>query len=108
MDPDRRRAPRYPFIADVEVTEILSNTKLRARTSDLSLGGCFLDVLNPSPQGTQIRVRISRESGTLNVAGRVAFAVPNMGMGVAFTDIDTSELSVLERWLTEASGDIPG
>ncbi len=59
MESERRRAPRYPIIAEAEVTEIASETKLSARTSDLSLGGCFLDMLNPSPEGTEIAVRIS-------------------------------------------------
>ena len=38
MDSERRRAPRYPIVADAEVTEIASETKLSARTSDLSAG----------------------------------------------------------------------
>src|SRR5260370_42501144 len=50
MDSDRRRAPRYRLIADAEITESISDTKLHARTSDLSIGGCFLDMLNPSPR----------------------------------------------------------
>jgi hypothetical protein len=36
MDTERRRAPRYPFIAEAEVTEIASGTKLSARTGDVS------------------------------------------------------------------------
>ncbi len=57
MDSERRHAPRYPFIAEAVVTEISSDTKLIAKTGDLSIGGCFLDMLNPTPQGTQVRVR---------------------------------------------------
>src|SRR6266481_9480032 len=62
MDSERRQAPRYPFIAEAVVTEISSDTKLIAKTGDLSIGGCFLDMLNPTPQGTQVRVRISHAS----------------------------------------------
>src|SRR5260370_30414448 len=62
MDSERRHAPRYPFIAEAVVTEISSDTKLIAKTGDLSIGGCFLDMLNPTPQGTQARVRISHAS----------------------------------------------
>src|ERR1700730_14595994 len=40
MDSERRHAPRYSFIADAEVTELSSDTKLIAKTSDLSVGGC--------------------------------------------------------------------
>src|SRR5258708_40061761 len=57
MDSERRQAPRYPFIAEAEVTEISSDTKLVATTSDLSISGCFLGMLNPSPQGSHGRSR---------------------------------------------------
>ena len=104
MDSERRRAPRYPFIAEAEITEIESGTKLRARTSDLSLSGCFLDMMNPSPQGTKLRLRISHENTTFTVVCRVAFVCPNMGMGVAFTSLEHDQLPVLHRWVSKLSG----
>jgi hypothetical protein len=103
MDSERRRAPRYPIIADAEVTEIASETKLSARTSDLSVGGCFLDMLNPSPEGTEIAVRISHADGTFTARGKVVFVFPNMGMGVMFTSVPASQQAVLEKWLEELS-----
>ena len=99
MDSERRRSPRYRFVADVEVIEVASDTKLKARTSDLSIGGCFLDMLNPSPVGTEIRVTISHASANFVAIGRVAFVVPNMGMGVAFTNVDGNQMEILQRWL---------
>jgi Ribonuclease G/E len=103
MAVERRRSPRYPFIAAVEVVELASGTKLRARTSDLSIGGCFLDMPNPSPRGTEIHVRISHAGGIFTARGRVVFVVPNMGMGVAFTNVDGSQAAVLQDWLTNLS-----
>jgi c-di-GMP-binding flagellar brake protein YcgR len=103
MDSERRRAPRYPIIADAEITEIASETKLSARTSDLSVGGCFLDMLNPSPEGTEIAVRISHADATFTARGRVVFLFPNMGMGVMFTSVPASQQAVLEKWLEELS-----
>src|SRR5947208_17151733 len=97
MDSERRRAPRYPIIADAEVTEIASETRLSAKTSDLSAGGCFLDMLNPSPEGTEIVVRISRADSTFAARGKVVFQFPNMGMGVMFTSVPTSQQAVLDR-----------
>jgi hypothetical protein len=71
MDSERRRAPRYQFIADAEVTETASDTRFKGRTSDLSISGCFLDMLNPSPEGTAIRIRISPGDATMTALGRV-------------------------------------
>ena len=104
MDSERRRAPRYPFIAEAEVAESVSGTKLSARTSDMSISGCFLDMLNPSPIGTEIRVRISHASATFTALGRVVFVFPNMGMGVVFTSVEDNQLAVLQEWLTKLSG----
>jgi PilZ domain-containing protein len=104
MGSERRRAPRYPFIADAEVTEIASDTKLNAKTSDLSIGGAFLDMLNPSPVGTEIQVRISHASTTFTALGRVVFVFPNMGMGVVFTSIEDNQLGVLQEWFSKLSG----
>jgi hypothetical protein len=104
MDPERRRAPRYQFIADAEVIEIVSGTKLSAKTGDLSIGGCFLDMLNPSPEGTEIQVRISHASTTFTARGRVVFIFPNMGMGMVFTRVEDDQLPALQKWLSELSG----
>ena len=101
MGEERRSAPRYLFVADVEITEILTDTRLRARTSDLSIGGCFLDMLNPCPRGTEIRVKILHGGMSFTALGRVAFLVPNIGMGIAFTNIDGNQISVLREWLLD-------
>ncbi|MGC0773708.1 MAG: PilZ domain-containing protein, partial [Candidatus Acidiferrum sp.] len=69
MNGERRRAPRYQFIADAEVVEIESGTTFSAKTGDLSLGGCFLDMLNPSPEGSEIRVTIIRENNRFVALG---------------------------------------
>ena len=103
MESERRRAPRYPIIADAVITEIASDTKLTAKTSDLSAGGCFLDMLNPSPEGSDIEVRISHANTTFTARGRVVFVFPNMGMGVMFTSFEASQQAVLQKWLEELS-----
>jgi hypothetical protein len=103
MDSERRQAPRYPFIAEAVVTEILSDTKLIAKTGDLSIGGCFLDMLNPTPQGTEVRVRISHQDATFTALGKVAFILPNMGMGVTFTSIEQDQQAILQKWLANLS-----
>ena len=99
MDSERRRSPRYRFIADVEIIDAASDAQLKARTTDLSIGGCFLDMLNPSPKGTELRVTISHAGTTFTAVGRVAFVVPNMGMGVAFTNVDGNQFGILQKWL---------
>jgi hypothetical protein len=104
MESDRRRSMRYSFIAQAEVTEVASATCLKARTGDLSLTGCYLDMLNPSPVGTEVRVSISHGKENLIVLGTVTYALPNMGMGVAFKNVGPSEGAILKRWLADMAG----
>jgi hypothetical protein len=104
MDSERRRSPRYQFTADTEITEVASNTRLGGRTSDLSMSGCFLDMVNPSPEGTEIRVTVHHASASFTALGRVVFVFPNVGMGVVFTNAQEDQLAVLQKWLADLSG----
>jgi PilZ domain len=104
MDSERRRSPRYQFVADTEITEITSNKRLGARSSDLGLGGCFLDMLNPPLEGTEIQVTVHHSSDSFTARGKVIFVFPNVGMGVVFTNVEEDQLAVLRQWLTDLSG----
>jgi hypothetical protein len=101
MYSERRRAPRYQFIADAEVTEIGSGAKSKVKTGDLSIGGCFLRMLNPPAEGAEVRVTIFRAGDAFTALGRVVFVFPNTGMGIVFSDIECNPLATLERWLSE-------
>jgi hypothetical protein len=83
------------------VTELSSGTLLSARTSELGLGGCYVDSLNPFPEGTQVVLRILRDQGVFETKARVVYCDPSFGMGLAFTDMTRDQRSVLEAWLIE-------
>jgi hypothetical protein len=103
MDPERRRGPRYLFIADTEVTDMLSGAKRSARTNELSISGCFIETRNPAPAGAQLWIRISQRNTTFTAFGCVISTVFNTGMSIAFTSIEPNQLSVLEKWLPAAN-----
>jgi hypothetical protein len=44
---ERHRASRYPFQANVELTDVRLETQITGRTSDLSLFGCHVNTLKP-------------------------------------------------------------
>src|ERR1700680_3953990 len=101
---ERRGSIRYPFIAQAEVTEVVSATCIKARTGDLCLTGWYLEIMNPSPVGKEIRVSISYGKENLVALGTVTYVLQNMGMGVAFKNVGPGELAILERWLAELAG----
>ena len=101
---EKREVPRYSFIAEVSVTEIASNTRISGRISEISRKGCYIDVLNALPEGTPIHLRISRDQGIFETDGKIIYAQPGMGMGVAFDNTPADQLKLLDAWLAELQG----
>jgi PilZ domain len=96
-----RAVRRCPFVASVEVTELSSGTRLSARTSEMGLGGCYVDALNPFASGTQVRIRIVRDQGAFEAAAKVVYSDASFGMGLSFTEIAPEQRLILENWLEE-------
>jgi PilZ domain len=98
---DRRGTSRSSFIAPVEMVEMRTGSRIRARTSDLSLQGCYVDTLNPFPVGTALRLQIQRAGMILDVLANVSSRHVGSGMGLVFGEITRAQRAVLESWLGE-------
>jgi hypothetical protein len=96
-----RTVRRCPFVASAEVTDLRSGARLSARTSELGLGGCYIDVLNPFPEGTAVQLRILRDQGIFETQAKVVYCDPKFGMGLAFSEMMPDQRSLLEIWLVE-------
>jgi hypothetical protein len=101
---DRRESTRYPLILIAEVTETLGNTKMMARTSDVSRTGCYLDTLKPAPKGSLIQLQLAMGDEFFRVQALVCYVSPGLGMGVRFQEpILESQMLILNRWLLDAA-----
>jgi hypothetical protein len=100
----RRSVRRCPLVASAEVTELHSGALLSARTSEMGLGGCYVDTLNPFPEGTLVGLRILRDKGVFETKAKVVYCHPRFGMGLAFTEMMPDQRSLLEAWLAEDFG----
>jgi hypothetical protein len=103
MDQERRRAPRFPFIASAEVLEESVGTRLAARISDISATGCYVDTINPLVNGTAVRLKILTESHVFEAPATVVYAVAHLGMGLQFGEVLQNSQDVLQNWLPLAS-----
>jgi PilZ domain len=103
----RRRNPRYAFIANAELFEPTTQMRIATRVSELSVQGCYLDMLNPFPEDTVALVKISVGKSVFETKVRVVYAHSNLGVGLVFLDPDAKNLEVLESWIEEAKKD-PG
>ena len=102
---ERRRGPRYPFIASAELIEQKADVRIASRVSELSMNGCYLDMMNPFPQGILVLVKISAGEYFFQCKGKIVYSQMNMGAGVSFLEIEKPSQIVLGRWIEEAKND---
>ena len=102
---ERRRGPRYPFIASAELIEQKADVRIASRVSELSMNGCYLDMMNPFPAGTFVLVKISAGEDFFQAKGKIVYSQMNMGAGVGFLEFDQASRPVLERWMDEAKNE---
>lgn len=102
---ERRCAKRAAFIAPVELIDVNSGTRIKARIADLSLHGCYVDTLNPLPAGSAIRMQIERMNERLELTGNVSSQHPGSGMGVEFSEMTLEHRAILKKWVAECAPD---
>src|SRR5580704_11821053 len=103
MRAERRRAPRYPFIAMAEITDEMENARTSSQVSDLSQHGCYVEMMNPFPHGTNVLIEIYTETEFLEAHATVAYLEPKEGMGLTFSEMPPYFASVLNKWLKQAN-----
>jgi PilZ domain len=85
--------------------ELPHGVRLNARTSDISRTGCYIDTLNPVPQGSQVRVRITHRQEVFEAVASVVYVSAGLGMGIRFTQITAQQQATLDKWLDESGGE---
>jgi PilZ domain len=99
---ERRRTPRYPFVANAEFSETISGPRIEGRVSEIGMNGCHVVTSNPPPEGAKIFLKIFKGTEFLDASATVAYSQPNRGMGLQFRDVNRLFLPTLQKWLLEA------
>ena len=102
---ERRGNPRYAFIANAEVIEQASQARIATRVSELSLTGCYLDMMTPLPMNELLLVKITAGQSVFQAKTKVIYSHANLGIGVSFLDVEPKYMAVLRGWLAEAEKD---
>jgi hypothetical protein len=103
VERERRRTPRYVFFASAELLEEKSEVRVASRVSELSLYGCYLDMMNPFPKDTLVLLKIWADEKVFQTKGKIIYSQPNMGAGVVFFDVPPEYLPILQHWLEVAA-----
>jgi len=99
---EKRRSPRYSFIASAELIEERADVRIASRVSELSRFGCYLDMMNPFPTGTMVLVKISAGDAFFEAKAKIVYSHPNMGAGLGFLEVAPPSQEALDRWLDGA------
>jgi c-di-GMP-binding flagellar brake protein YcgR len=73
---------------------------VQCQLTDLSLGGCYLEISSPFPVSTRVTLSMSAGSVELRAEGVVRVMHPDRGMGVEFTQTTPQHRQALEKFLT--------
>jgi c-di-GMP-binding flagellar brake protein YcgR len=83
---------------------------VRCQLTDLSLGGCYLEIVSPFPVSTRLTLSMRANEVELKTEGVVRVMHPEKGMGVEFSRTTAEHLGLLEKFLsvlTERPGTLP-
>ena len=101
MEQERRRAPRFQFIAPVELVDESSGAQITSYVTDLGLHGCLVGVSDPPREGAALRLKIITARELFEAQATVVYSRPHH-MGVTFHDVKPPSLTILRRWLSTA------
>jgi CheY-like chemotaxis protein len=72
---------------------------VRCKLTDLSLGGCYLEIASPFPQRTRIVLSMRAGDLELRVEGVVRVMHPELGMGVEFDQTTIEQRNHVEKFI---------
>src|SRR5579872_4637716 len=97
---NRRTQARYACRLGAEVYRTGTSVPNHCCLTDLSSGGCYLEVPLPFPMGAEVEIVVRTHELKLRLRGKVLAAHPGYGMGIAF-ELKTKEEQMNVRKLTE-------
>jgi c-di-GMP-binding flagellar brake protein YcgR len=98
---ERRQHPRVKVSVPVEIRVEGATSPIRGATSDLSLGGCYIETIFPFPVGTALDLKLQIDS-TVPVDATVVTCDPQVGNGMKFTRMLPEDRRALEAFLQAA------
>ena len=97
--PDRRRDPRHSVQVQIELREEGSEVPLRMNTTDISRGGCYIELMMTLPVGAFVTATIWLNDCSVHLRGRVVTNHPHFGNGIKFIEFKDNGEKVLAQYL---------
>jgi hypothetical protein len=94
---DRRKFARHACRIEAQVSIAGDSVHLPARVTDISLGGCYVEMLAPLPVDTIVELSLNPGGSLMVASGRVRSSQMGFGMGVSFTGLGPEDFEILRK-----------
>jgi len=99
---NRREHPRFKVHVQLEFCPKGSAGAIRGKTSDLSLGGCYVEMMFTFAIGTKVEMSLQVGDRTIRVMASVVTRDINIGNGIKFVDMLPVDRGALRSYLDTA------
>jgi len=99
---EKRAHPRLKLRVPLELHVEGSATPIRGATTDLGLGGCYIETIFPLPVNVGLEV-VLQIGSTVIAVGKVVTCDPNVGNGIKFTRLLPEDREALRSYLEAAT-----
>jgi hypothetical protein len=102
---ERRKFARHTCRIETQVVTEDGATGVPGTITDVSLGGCYVEMLSPLPVDSTIHLSLNPGTSTLHMTGKVRSSQEGLGIGVSFTGMGPEDFEKLWRF-APPSGDV--
>lgn len=95
---ERRKFARHTCRIETQVVTEDGSIGVPGTITDVSLGGCYVEMLSPLPVDSSIHLSLNPGSSTLHMSGKVRSSQMGLGMGVSFTGMGPEDFEKLWRF----------
>jgi PilZ domain len=105
--PERRKYPRRTCRLEAQVCTVDCSENIAGKVTDISLGGCYVEMFSPLPLGCAIQVAIDLDGEELRATGTVQKSQMGLGMGVSFTGMSPADFERLRKFIPPETATSP-
>ncbi len=99
---ERRLFQRLTVPVQIELHAKDDSVPIRMKTTDISVGGCYLEMSVTLDPGTQVDIVLWLEHDKLPLQGRVVTKHPQFGNGIEFIGVSPESEARLQGFLDKA------
>lgn len=104
---ERRRYPRVKCALQVELRTSPTAPPIRAVTSEVSAGGCYIESMFTLPVGTKVSMVLWTDNNRLTAEAVVATCYPQVGNGIYICEMSLADRTRLNTFCQQQQQEAP-